>query len=73
MACKIKPNPHTMDRIIERGLSLKEFQELLAKGNRTKKIKMSEKTSKEFIEHRIYKAVCVCSPCNIRVESVMLR
>lgn len=62
-----------MDRIIERGLSLNEFKELLAKGNRTKRIKIDKNTTKEFIEHRIYKAVCVCSPCNIRVESVMLR
>jgi hypothetical protein len=73
MACKIKPKPHAMDRIIERGISLIEFRELLAKGKRTKRIKMSKNTTKDFFEHRIYKAVCICSPCNIRVESVMLR
>lgn len=53
MRCKTKPEPHVMDRLIDRGISLQELKMILKKGNVTKIIQLNKRTRKEFIEHRL--------------------
>ena len=71
--CKTKPEPHVMDRLIERGVSSDELRDIINKGNVTKTISLAEDVKKKHIEHSLYKIVCICSPCNIRIKTVMLR
>ena len=73
MRCKIKPSPHALDQMIERGLTSIDIENIINKGNRKKRIVLGKGATKDFIEHSYFKMVCICRPCNRRIETVMIK
>ena len=71
--CDTLINRHATDRRIERGISVKELNEGLVKGNVYKSEPLGNNTSKDYIRFRHFEIVCKCIPCHRYVKTIYIK
>lgn len=70
--CKLKVEPHTIDKCIDLGISDEELSDGITKGAIRKSIVFNSNKSKHFIRYKYYEIVCICLPCRREIETIYI-
>ena len=72
MQCKLKIEPHTIDKCIDLGISDEELNDGINKGAKRKTIVFNNSMSKHFIRYKYYEFVCICLPCRREITTIYI-